>query len=113
MLEATYQVDHTVALMNGGTDNVNNMTAMCVSCHAKKTQLEHVVRSQREVQPTVEEYISDDREDVVCFDGRLLKCTVCGNLRPKHSSWESHKCPGRQVSQNVYELLRQYEYSPK
>ena len=47
LLESTYQVDHTVPLWDGGEDSVGNATAMCVSCHAVKTQNEAIERNDR------------------------------------------------------------------
>lgn len=37
LLDATYEVDHKVALMHGGTNDVNNLEALCPNCHRKKT----------------------------------------------------------------------------
>lgn len=48
LLESTYQVDHTVPLWAGGEDSLDNATAMCVSCHARKTQNEALERNNRE-----------------------------------------------------------------
>jgi hypothetical protein len=44
-LEATFEVDHTRPLCEGGADDVSNMRALCPNCHAKKTQLERMRRS--------------------------------------------------------------------
>lgn len=88
LLEATYQVDHTVALMNDGRDHVSNMSAMCVSCHAKKTQQEHMDRGYKkrgeEAAPTEKSHDPlwvDTREDTVIEDGRFVKCSLCHALR--------------------------------
>lgn len=32
-----FEVDHIIALKDGGTNDVNNLTALCVNCHKKKT----------------------------------------------------------------------------
>jgi Zn finger protein HypA/HybF involved in hydrogenase expression len=37
MLDATYEIDHKLALMNGGTNDINNLEALCPNCHRKKT----------------------------------------------------------------------------
>ena len=37
-LPAAYQIDHTVALRNGGCNNESNLQALCPDCHASKTQ---------------------------------------------------------------------------
>ena len=42
LLDSTYQVDHTLALCDGGEDSSNNATAMCPNCHARKTQCENI-----------------------------------------------------------------------
>jgi 5-methylcytosine-specific restriction endonuclease McrA len=38
LLNSTYQVDHKIPLYKGGSNAISNLFAMCVSCHAKKTQ---------------------------------------------------------------------------
>ena len=48
VFDSTYHVDHTIPLWNGGMDHKDNATAMCVSCHAKKTQNEWILRSTME-----------------------------------------------------------------
>lgn len=47
ILESTYQVDHTTPLWAGGEDVPANATAMCVACHARKTQEEALTRARR------------------------------------------------------------------
>ena len=37
LLDATYEVDHKLALMHGGTNDINNLEALCPNCHRKKT----------------------------------------------------------------------------
>lgn len=37
MLDATYEVDHKLALMHGGTNDISNLEALCPNCHRKKT----------------------------------------------------------------------------
>lgn len=37
MLPANFEIDHIVALCNGGTDDVNNLQALCPNCHSTKT----------------------------------------------------------------------------
>jgi hypothetical protein len=44
ILESTFQVDHTTPLCAGGEDSPSNATAMCVLCHALKTQNEAIKR---------------------------------------------------------------------
>jgi len=107
LLDSTYQVDHTVALMNGGKDHVSNMTAMCVSCHAKKTQTEHIERNY------AKRSADGERTDVVVEGGVFVKCSVCLELRPASSRWECHKCPGRGIGASLQEELAQYAYTPK
>lgn len=48
ILESTYQVDHTIPLWAGGDDVPENATAMCVACHARKTQEEALSRTEME-----------------------------------------------------------------
>ena len=37
LLDNTYEVDHIVALYRGGTNDLNNLEALCRNCHGKKT----------------------------------------------------------------------------
>jgi hypothetical protein len=42
MLTATFEVDHVVRLQHGGSNHVDNLVAMCRSCHGNKTLLENL-----------------------------------------------------------------------
>ena len=37
MLDASYEVDHIKPLYKGGTNEINNLQALCRNCHGKKT----------------------------------------------------------------------------
>jgi len=47
---STYQleVDHKIALMNGGGNGKENLATLCDSCHNKKTRLDYKIRKQRQ-----------------------------------------------------------------
>lgn len=106
ILDATYQVDHTIPLVDDGPDHIGNMTAMCVTCHSRKTQHENAERARRRrahllVQPCSQgnnaPWHTRDAlaEDVVLECGTLYKCSVCGETRPISIEWEDHRCRGR------------------
>jgi 5-methylcytosine-specific restriction protein A len=40
MLDATYQIDHRIPLWQGGSNEPDNLQALCPNCHATKTQAE-------------------------------------------------------------------------
>lgn len=42
MLDATFEVDHVVDLQFGGSNNVDNLVALCRNCHGKKTMQNHL-----------------------------------------------------------------------
>jgi 5-methylcytosine-specific restriction protein A len=42
LLDETYEVDHRVALFNGGTNDESNLVALCPHCHRKKTVDERI-----------------------------------------------------------------------
>lgn len=42
-LDYTYEVDHHIPLFKGGSNNIDNLVALCRNCHGKKTILEKVV----------------------------------------------------------------------
>lgn len=77
LLPAAFQVDHTVALCDGGADHLSNTTAMCGTCHAAKTQLETIARHKR---AETAKPVYADREDI--FVGNdLVKCSLCRRVR--------------------------------
>jgi 5-methylcytosine-specific restriction protein A len=39
-LPAWFEVDHVIALEHGGSNNVDNLVALCRDCHGKKTAME-------------------------------------------------------------------------
>lgn len=41
-LDETFQVDHVIALFNGGSNDERNLVALCPNCHAKKTMAERL-----------------------------------------------------------------------
>ena len=41
-LPAWFEVDHRIRLDRGGTNDVNNLVAMCRDCHGKKTSFENL-----------------------------------------------------------------------
>jgi 5-methylcytosine-specific restriction endonuclease McrA len=42
ILPATYEVDHIVRLQYGGSNEVDNLQALCPSCHKNKTMMENL-----------------------------------------------------------------------
>ena len=47
LLESTFQVDHIRDLQFGGSNARDNLQALCVGCHAKKTQEAHLRKRQQ------------------------------------------------------------------
>lgn len=41
-LDAWFEVDHKVRLADGGSNNVDNLVALCRNCHGKKTTIENL-----------------------------------------------------------------------
>lgn len=76
LLPAAFEVDHTVALVDGGADSAANVTAMCANCHAEKTQREHIERRARSTTAAAE---YDAREDV--YRDGIATCTRCRKQR--------------------------------
>ena len=37
MLDASYEIDHTIPLYKGGNNNIENLQALCRNCHGLKT----------------------------------------------------------------------------
>lgn len=42
ILDSSYEVDHKIALFNGGTNDMGNLIALCRNCHGKKTMAERL-----------------------------------------------------------------------
>jgi len=42
-LDESYEVDHKIALFNGGSNDLENLVALCRNCHGKKTMKERLV----------------------------------------------------------------------
>jgi 5-methylcytosine-specific restriction endonuclease McrA len=42
-LDESYEVDHKIALFNGGGNDLENLVALCRNCHGKKTMKERLV----------------------------------------------------------------------
>ena len=42
-LDESYEVDHKLALFNGGTNDIGNLIALCRNCHGKKTMAERLL----------------------------------------------------------------------
>jgi hypothetical protein len=42
-LPAWFEVDHTIRLDNGGTNEISNLVALCRDCHGKKTAMENML----------------------------------------------------------------------
>jgi len=40
-LDYTYEIDHHVPLFKGGSNDINNLVALCRNCHGKKTLMEN------------------------------------------------------------------------
>jgi phage FluMu protein Com len=102
LLSAAYQVDHRVALADGGTNAPSNLAALCPNCHALKTQLEAIARADKlfaEGQEQTRRAKVDAREDVVVPGTDMVRCTLCHQKRPRtDTSWADHVCPKLQTA---------------
>ena len=78
VLPATYQIDHTVPLVDGGADDISNCTALCPNCHALKTMNEGIER-RRKARDTAHVY--ETRVDYVVSPG-TVRCELCRRSRP-------------------------------
>jgi len=46
-LDETYEVDHKLALFRGGSNDIDNLVALCPHCHRKKTVDERLATSDK------------------------------------------------------------------
>lgn len=42
LLDATYEIDHVIELQHGGSNEVDNLVALCRNCHGNKTLQSHL-----------------------------------------------------------------------
>ena len=42
IMDYTYEIDHHIPLIKGGSNDISNLIALCRNCHGKKTILENV-----------------------------------------------------------------------
>ena len=49
LLDHCYEIDHVIALFNGGTNKIENLAALCPSCHRLKTCREIIQREEQEI----------------------------------------------------------------
>ena len=45
MLDELYEIDHMIPLFKGGTNDLDNLQALCKDCHAGKTGGERTIAS--------------------------------------------------------------------
>lgn len=89
LLPPAYQIDHVVALVDGGIDAASNAQALCPNCHAEKTQREHVARlALSRCSAKAQAYA--DREDIYLSKTRVM-CTLCKRERAAHANHDM--CP--------------------
>jgi hypothetical protein len=116
ILSAAYQVDHTIALVDGGADTIFNATAMCANCHALKTQREAAHRAAAartallQLPTPTEAY--GDRIDWY-LSNTVVRCDACRNTRP--AGTPHYLCPGLEDPKGEREaiLLRRFAYVPR
>lgn len=112
ILPAAYQVDHTVALCDGGADDISNCTAMCANCHAEKTQHEWIKRSKKSISKQIQ---YEDREDIFIKNGTKVKCSKCGRIRHEnapHSFCLGIESPNAQ-SVALTQALSRFSFVPR
>lgn len=76
VLESTYQIDHVVPHSVGGSDDPSNLTALCVRCHALKSQEEY---------HTIREF----KRAMRCLSVTERMCWFCGCV---YSCYFAHAC---------------------
>ena len=44
LLDETYEIDHILALEDNGTNDLENLQALCRNCHGKKTARNNIMK---------------------------------------------------------------------
>ena len=83
VLPSAYQIDHTIALGDGGVDAISNATAMCANCHAQKTQREAASRAIAKRSADVDAAY-DDRIDWD-LPNNMVRCDACRKIRKSNT----------------------------
>mgnify|MGYP001952143592 CR=1 FL=1 len=81
MLKATYQVDHRIPHCISFDDSPSNLEALCVQCHATKTQLE---------QPRIHLY---RQQKAFILENDILHQRPCWECHRLISDFFDHDCP--------------------
>jgi len=55
-----FQIDHLIGLQYGGTDETDNLQALCGDCHTKKSVIENRVR--RKIQDAIRSILQEEEE---------------------------------------------------
>ena len=42
LLDYSYEIDHKIPLFKGGSNNIENLQALCPNCHRKKTMIDRI-----------------------------------------------------------------------
>ena len=81
MLPATFQVDHVTPHAVGGSDHPSNLEALCVECHASKSQVEQArIAHHKKLEKTCAPYAS------------YTPCWTCHRIV---STYFTHSCDHR------------------
>lgn len=109
LLSSAFEIDHIVALADGGPDDAFNASALCPNCHALKTQREHIARVARRRATTAGAYAA--REDA--HSGGVATCQRCRQTRPSGTPhpvcWAIEPSP---AAARIKAVLAQYAFSP-
>lgn len=60
-LSKFFQIDHKIALQYGGTNDINNLQALCCECHSKKSISENKLRYK--IRDAIDTIIKEDQKD--------------------------------------------------
>lgn len=64
ILSVSYEIDHTTSLNFGGTNNVNNLQALCRNCHGDKTIYEHLFKNHELIYQNNRNNNNIDNQDI-------------------------------------------------
>ncbi len=114
LLPSAYEIDHIVALADGGSDVVDagNLQALCPNCHADKTQRERITRAA--AAGSVDRLaLYETRSDT--FKDGVATCTLCWQTRPESAPhpvcWKLEARVGTAPAR-APAVLAQFAYTP-
>jgi hypothetical protein len=96
MLDFTFEVDHRVALYRGGTNELDNLEALCPGCHRRKTVFEGRQENERKIaEKRTEVYRAQLYQYFQPFPGEAVPLELVRDVMAAHCGWPASESDAR------------------